>query len=36
VIAAPVLVQTALSLPALIFAEILLLEAVILPFWKRS
>jgi K(+)-stimulated pyrophosphate-energized sodium pump len=36
VIAAPVLVQTALSLPALIFAEILLLGAVILPFWKRS
>ena len=36
VIAAPILVQTSLSLPALIFTEALLLVAVILPFWKRS
>jgi K(+)-stimulated pyrophosphate-energized sodium pump len=36
VIAAPILVQTSLSLPALIFAEAVLLGAVILPFWKRG
>jgi len=36
VIVAPVLVQASLSLPLLIFAEAVLLGAVIFPFWKRG